>query len=774
MDISEYCIVMNPDYLKDDELVHELLVRGKDTAKENREGRLRILRLILKEEGSSKMIGADLSNLSFDADVEMDECEGKLQDINEALASTKYKEKFKLESRLIHLKFRLKRVVKFVVQDDTNYKKFSELLNRTVNLLSVSFPVKQKKSKDKQDKPLSSGSTSRKTDDEDEEEEAVNKEMEKLVMLMKSKLEDSLVEKVLQGLKKNTSKTERKEEEESSESSADSTETEESSQSDSETEGKNNGRHKKKGRNFWKKSAGLPVNKWRLDFSGEENKGLPLNDFLRQVEFLAESEGVTDDELLSKVHHLFSGKAKNWLLTSKRKYKSWKAFVKDLKRVFLHPEYDYLCIKRCESTLQDPEETFAIYLAEMERLFQSLSYKMNGKEKLAILKRNMKASYKHTLALADIDTLKKLELYCSRLDAVDVNIGRTAMGLGHSRQKQTYQKGPNIFEIERKETSGSQSTSLAMEGNLTGKNGNNLEGFTVKPDLEFHFNNPHYGTTDFQVDRLKTELPNFAQQSTFPDKTLNVQDNFQLQSNSFQNPKFNQNSFSNFNSNVNSNFNPNFNSYSNSNGNFNAKANINSNFNPTFNSNYNSNGNSNLNTNFNTNYDPNFNNMNQRQPFHVGSQPNFDMRTPQMFARNNQFRNNFNSTNQNPQQNSNFKNFSRFRRQNNFSNNFSNNSSYDGSRFHNNNRTGSSNQTGQYSNGNQGPSTNGDGNFGNPGSHNYERLQGNQGSVKSCWNCGGNGHNFKICRAKRELFCYACGKKGVTMYQCSKCNQGNA
>jgi hypothetical protein len=89
----------------------------------------------LKEEGSSKMLGADLSNLGFDAHIEMDECEGKLQDIDEALAKTKYKDKFELESRLIHVKFRLKRVVKFVVQDDTNYKKFSELLNRTVNIV---------------------------------------------------------------------------------------------------------------------------------------------------------------------------------------------------------------------------------------------------------------------------------------------------------------------------------------------------------------------------------------------------------------------------------------------------------------------------------------------------------------------------------------------------------------------------------------------------------------------------------------------------------------
>jgi hypothetical protein len=57
-------------------------------------------------------------------------------------------------------------------------------------------------------------------------------------------------------------------------------------------------------------------------------------------------------------------------------------------------------------------------------------------------------SFSVSAVLADIDSLKKLELYCGRLDAVDVNI--TAMGTGQSRQKQTYYKNLNVFEIEKR------------------------------------------------------------------------------------------------------------------------------------------------------------------------------------------------------------------------------------------------------------------------------------------------------------------------------------
>jgi hypothetical protein len=52
-------------------------------------------------------------------------------------------------------------------------------------------------------------------------------------------------------------------------------------------------------------------------------------------------------------------------------------------------------MRLCEDRLQQKNESFTIYLAEMERLFQSLSYTVPESQKLAILRRNMKSSYKN-------------------------------------------------------------------------------------------------------------------------------------------------------------------------------------------------------------------------------------------------------------------------------------------------------------------------------------------------------------------------------------------
>jgi hypothetical protein len=47
------------------------------------------------------------------------------------------------------------------------------------------------------------------------------------------------------------------------------------------------------------------------------------------------------------------------------------------------------------------------------------------------------------------------------------------------------------------------------------------------------------------------------------------------------------------------------------------------------------------------------------------------------------------------------------------------------------------------------------------------------GKVFICWNCDGVGHSFKKCHKPKKLFCYGCGKKGVTVKTCEPCNPKN-
>jgi hypothetical protein len=65
----------------------------------------------------------------------------------------------------------------------------------------------------------------------------------------------------------------------------------------------------------------------------------------------------------------------------------------------------------------------------------------------------MNSSYKHTLALAEVGSVKKLELYCGRLDAVNVNIGRTIMELGRTGNS-IIVVNAMLFTIGRQELTG--------------------------------------------------------------------------------------------------------------------------------------------------------------------------------------------------------------------------------------------------------------------------------------------------------------------------------
>lgn len=49
------------------------------------------------------------------------------------------------------------------------------------------------------------------------------------------------------------------------------------------------------------------------------------------------------------------------------------------------------------------------------------------------------------------------------------------------------------------------------------------------------------------------------------------------------------------------------------------------------------------------------------------------------------------------------------------------------------------------------------------------------GAIKKtiCWNCKRPNHTFKVCRQKRNMFCYKCGKPDVTSRDCDRCT-GNA
>lgn len=42
-----------------------------------------------------------------------------------------------------------------------------------------------------------------------------------------------------------------------------------------------------------------------------------------------------------------------------------------------------------------------------------------------------------------------------------------------------------------------------------------------------------------------------------------------------------------------------------------------------------------------------------------------------------------------------------------------------------------------------------------------------------CWNCNKIGHHYRVCRNKKNIFCFACGSQGVTRMSCQRCKSKN-
>lgn len=48
-------------------------------------------------------------------------------------------------------------------------------------------------------------------------------------------------------------------------------------------------------------------------------------------------------------------------------------------------------------------------------------------------------------------------------------------------------------------------------------------------------------------------------------------------------------------------------------------------------------------------------------------------------------------------------------------------------------------------------------------------------NTKTCWNCRKQGHLYNVCRAPRvRIFCYGCGKDGVSKNKCEFCSKNTS
>lgn len=165
------------------------------------------------------------------------------------------------------------------------------------------------------------------------------------------------------------------------------------------------------------------IEKWQIIFSGETgSKSLSVAEFIRQVSILANANRVSNEELLQQAYLFFTGEARKWYFTYWEKFATWDHLVYYLTMNFENPNKDSAIEDEMRERKHKSNERFSSYLADMERLSQSLSQPMDPRSKLKLIFDNTKISYRRRLALVPIQSINDLARYCYQFDSFEPNL----------------------------------------------------------------------------------------------------------------------------------------------------------------------------------------------------------------------------------------------------------------------------------------------------------------------------------------------------------------
>lgn len=185
----------------------------------------------------------------------------------------------------------------------------------------------------------------------------------------------------------------------------------------------------------------VPVNQWRISFSGEERSDnktdLAIHDFLEQVEMFSRAEGIPECELLRQIVHLLNGRARAWYQNVYRRIYTWGDFIAAIKRKFLPLDYHFNVLVEIENRLQRRSEPVGAFINEMELRFRSLPEPLPERHQIHIIRKNFLTDFTMHLANVDIRTVRELEEACKRIECARFMLNART---GRDRNRDKYER----------------------------------------------------------------------------------------------------------------------------------------------------------------------------------------------------------------------------------------------------------------------------------------------------------------------------------------------
>lgn len=206
-------------------------------------------------------------------------------------------------------------------------------------------------------------------------------------------------------------------------------------------------RHRSHGRNTNQRV--VPVNHWRISFSGEANSSnkfdLNIHKFLQQVKLFRRASNISRGELLRQIIHLLNGSARDWYQNASRTINTWGQFVVALKAKFLPTDYNFQLMAQAQRRQQDKNESVAQYINAMEMIFSSMSRHIDPEWQLTVVCANLLPQYSDLVVAQAPQSIAEIEAICKRLESAKEHKKYFTPQAQTSKQ---YPHRPKVFAAE--------------------------------------------------------------------------------------------------------------------------------------------------------------------------------------------------------------------------------------------------------------------------------------------------------------------------------------
>lgn len=158
----------------------------------------------------------------------------------------------------------------------------------------------------------------------------------------------------------------------------------------------------------------VPVYKWGLQFDGQSQS---VGAFLQRVEEIRRARGVSHDELFDSAVDLFSGSALVWYRSTIGRINTWTSLCRELKIVFQTPDHDIRLQQEIFSRVQGDSEPIDLFIAAMEGLYGRLATIVPEDVRLTQIFHNLNPQLQDRLALFDVTSIEQLRLFGRKAEA---------------------------------------------------------------------------------------------------------------------------------------------------------------------------------------------------------------------------------------------------------------------------------------------------------------------------------------------------------------------